>query len=98
MEEKMKEVNVNPVEEKPSLMFLFCKKMLEDRKAISDHLDKGGELEDLKEQYNFYMPCTAEEFNERMTAKYGTIEERNQRAARAAAEELNPIPLDETDL
>jgi hypothetical protein len=72
MKEKMKGVNVNPAEEKPSLMFLFSKKILEDKKAISDHLEKGGELEDLKDQYNFYMPCTPKEFNEYLAAEYGT--------------------------
>lgn len=72
MKEKMKEVNVDPAEEKPSLMFLLSKKILDDKKAISDHLDKGGKLEDLKDQYDFYLPFTAEEFNARIAAKYGT--------------------------
>ena len=28
-------------------------KMLDDKKAISSHLQKGGKLSDLKEKYNF---------------------------------------------
>ena len=32
------------------------KKMLEDKKAIHEHLSKGGKLEDLKDKYKFAKP------------------------------------------
>jgi hypothetical protein len=35
--------------------FIF-KKMLEDKKAIQDHIRKGGKLEDLKGKFNFAKP------------------------------------------
>ncbi len=34
------------------------KKMLEDKKAIQDHLSKGGKIEDLKEKFNFVKPIS----------------------------------------
>ncbi|MCY7420716.1 MAG: hypothetical protein LH478_03125 [Chitinophagaceae bacterium] len=35
--------------------FIF-KKMLEDKKAIHSHLQKGGKISDLKEKFNFVKP------------------------------------------
>lgn len=35
---------------------LIFKKMLEDKKAIQDHIRKGGKLEDLKGEFNFVKP------------------------------------------
>jgi hypothetical protein len=32
------------------------KKMLEDKKAIHEHLAKGGKIEDLKDQFKFVKP------------------------------------------
>ncbi len=32
------------------------KKMLEDKKAIHQHLQKGGKISDLKEKFNFVKP------------------------------------------
>jgi hypothetical protein len=32
------------------------KKILEDKKAISEHIQKGGKLEDLKDKYKFAKP------------------------------------------
>jgi hypothetical protein len=32
------------------------KKMLEDKKAIQEHICKGGKIEDLKEKFNFVKP------------------------------------------
>jgi hypothetical protein len=34
------------------------KEMLEDKKAIQDHLSKGGKIEDLKEKFNFVKPIS----------------------------------------
>lgn len=34
------------------------KKMLEDKQAISAHLQKGGKLSDLKGQFNFVKPLS----------------------------------------
>ena len=34
------------------------KKMLEDKKAISEHLQKGGTLSELKEKYKFATPIS----------------------------------------
>jgi len=34
------------------------KKMLEDKKAIHDHICKGGKIEDLKEKFNFVKPIS----------------------------------------
>jgi hypothetical protein len=34
------------------------KKMLEDKKAIQDHLSKGGKIEDLKGKFNFVKPIS----------------------------------------
>ncbi|RPD40828.1 hypothetical protein [Chitinophaga barathri] len=58
----MEEKNVKPSEE-PSAWFLFCKQVLEDNRAIKEHLRNGGELEDLKDQYDFVMPFTAADLN-----------------------------------
>jgi hypothetical protein len=35
--------------------FIF-KKMLEDKRAIHDHLAKGGKIEDLKDKFHFVKP------------------------------------------
>ena len=35
---------------------LIFKKMLEDKKAIQEHIRKGGKLEDLKGKFNFVKP------------------------------------------
>jgi len=35
------------------------KKMLEDKKAIHEHLKKGGKLDDLKNKYRFVKPLSA---------------------------------------
>ncbi len=32
------------------------KKMLEDKRAIHEHLSKGGKIEDLKDQFKFVKP------------------------------------------
>jgi len=32
--------------------------MLEDKKAIHDHISKGGKIEDLKEKFNFVKPLS----------------------------------------
>jgi hypothetical protein len=37
---------------------LIFKKMLEDKKAIHDHICKGGKIEDLKEKFNFVKPLS----------------------------------------
>jgi len=37
---------------------LIFKKMLEDKKAIHDHISKGGKIEDLKEKFNFVKPLS----------------------------------------
>jgi len=37
--------------------FIF-KKMLEDKKAIHNHICKGGKIEDLKEKFNFVKPLS----------------------------------------
>jgi len=34
------------------------KKMLEDKRAIHEHLRKGGKLADLKDKYNFATPIS----------------------------------------
>jgi len=34
------------------------KKMLEDKKAIQQHLQKGGKLDDLKNKYRFVKPLS----------------------------------------
>lgn len=34
------------------------KKMLEDKKAIREHIKKGGKISDLKDQYNFAKPIS----------------------------------------
>ena len=44
-----------PLNSKGAAIF---KKMLEDKKAIHAHLQKGGELTDLKEKYNFATPLS----------------------------------------
>jgi hypothetical protein len=35
------------------------KKILEDKKAIHQHLQKGGKISDLKEKFNFVKPLSA---------------------------------------
>lgn len=37
---------------------LIFKKMLEDKKAIHQHLQKGGKISDLKEKFNFVKPLS----------------------------------------
>jgi hypothetical protein len=37
--------------------FIF-KKMLEDKKAIHQHLQKGGNFSDIKEKFNFVKPIS----------------------------------------
>ena len=37
---------------------LIFKKMLEDKKAIHEHLSKGGKLSDLKDKYKFANPIS----------------------------------------
>jgi hypothetical protein len=44
-----------PLNSKGSAIF---KKMLEDKKAIHEHLKKGGKLTDLKDKYNFATPLS----------------------------------------
>ncbi len=36
----------------------IIKKMMEDKKAIHEHIVKGGKLIDLKEKYNFVKPIS----------------------------------------
>jgi CTP-dependent riboflavin kinase len=36
----------------------IIKKMMEDKKAIHEHIVKGGKLVDLKEKYNFVKPIS----------------------------------------
>lgn len=66
----MEKKNVNP-EEKPSVLFLWCKKMLKAKKEIAAHLDNGGDFADLHGRYPFVKPFTEEHFNNRIAAKYG---------------------------
>lgn len=70
MEEKTKEKNGSP-EERPSLLFLWCKRMLKAKKEIADHLDNGGDFADLHGRYPFVKPFTEEHFNRRIAIKYG---------------------------
>ncbi|MDR3696401.1 hypothetical protein [Mucilaginibacter sp.] len=44
-----------PLNSRGSAIF---KKMLEDKKAIHEHLQKGGKLTDLKDKYNFATPLS----------------------------------------
>ncbi|SEM16956.1 hypothetical protein SAMN05216436_102120 [bacterium A37T11] len=44
-----------PLNSKGAYIF---KKMLEDKKAIHNHLKNGGKLTDLKDQYNFATPLS----------------------------------------
>lgn len=34
------------------------KKMLDDKKAISEHIKKGGKISDLKDKFNFVKPLS----------------------------------------
>ncbi len=36
----------------------FFKKMIEDKKAISNHVKKGGKISELKEKYKFVKPLS----------------------------------------
>ncbi len=45
----------NSLNSKGSAIF---KKMLEDKQAIHEHLQKGGKLTDLKDKYNFATPLS----------------------------------------
>jgi len=44
-----------PLNSKGAAIF---KKMLEDKQAIHAHLEEGGKLTDLKDQYNFAAPLS----------------------------------------
>lgn len=44
-----------PLNSRGSAIF---KKMLEDKKAIHEHLQSGGKLPDLKDKYNFATPLS----------------------------------------
>ncbi|HWZ15349.1 MAG TPA: hypothetical protein VNW95_08945 [Mucilaginibacter sp.] len=44
-----------PLNSRGSAIF---KKMLEDKKAIHEHLERGGKLTDLKDKYNFATPLS----------------------------------------
>lgn len=37
----------------------FFKKILEDKKAIHEHIQKGGKIADIKEKFNFVKPLSA---------------------------------------
>lgn len=45
--------NIFPSNSKSSEIF---KKMLEDKKAIHEHVQKGGKISELKGKFNFVMP------------------------------------------
>ncbi len=55
--EKMNIQNANhkPLNSRGAAIF---KKMLEDKKAIHEHLQMGGKLTDLKDKYNFATPLS----------------------------------------
>ena len=55
--EKMniQKANHKPLNSKGSAIF---KKMLEDKRAIHEHLKNGGKLTDLKDKYNFALPLS----------------------------------------
>jgi hypothetical protein len=36
----------------------FFKKMLEDKKAIREHIQKGGKIADIKDKFNFVKPLS----------------------------------------
>lgn len=36
----------------------FFKKILEDKKAIHEHIQKGGKIADIKEKFNFVKPLS----------------------------------------
>lgn len=44
-----------PLNSKGAAIF---KKMIEDKKVISEHLQKGGKLTDLKDKFNFATPLS----------------------------------------
>jgi hypothetical protein len=47
---------VGPTSSKGAAIF---KKMMEDKKAIREHLQKGGKLSDIKEKFHFVKPLPA---------------------------------------
>lgn len=53
----MKKENVNNISSNSKGASIF-KKMLEDKRAISAHLQKGGKLSDLKGKFNFVKPLS----------------------------------------
>jgi hypothetical protein len=46
---------LKPANSKGAAIF---KKMLDDRKAIQEHLKKGGKISDLKDRYKFVKPLS----------------------------------------
>lgn len=54
---QMKKENVNNISSNSKGASIF-KKMLEDKMAISAHLQKGGKLSDLKGKFNFVKPLS----------------------------------------
>jgi hypothetical protein len=54
---QMKKENVNNISSNSKGASIF-KKMLEDKRAISAHLQKGGKLSDLKGKFNFVKPLS----------------------------------------
>lgn len=53
---KKKTIIQNPVNSKGAFIF---KKMLADKRAISEHLQKGGKLSDLKDKFDFVNPLSS---------------------------------------
>jgi hypothetical protein len=54
------EMNIQSAKHKPhnSRGAAIFKKMLEDKRAIHAHLERGGKLTDLKDKYNFATPLS----------------------------------------
>jgi hypothetical protein len=51
----IQEAKHKPLNSRGSAIF---KKMFEDKKAIHEHLQRGGKLTDLKDKYNFAAPLS----------------------------------------
>ena len=53
-------MNIQNAKQKPLNLngAAIFKKMLEDKKAIHEHLQNGGNLTDLKDKYNFATPLS----------------------------------------
>jgi hypothetical protein len=52
---KNKGFNISPSSSKGASIF---KKMIEDKKSIHEHLQKGGKISDLKDKFNFVKPVS----------------------------------------